>query len=259
MIVRVEGSQCLLISQPAHAWISGLIASNWGANSFLKPEPWEDMCFAASNHDAGWVEWELEPKLNPASGWPYDFKEMPTKEHFRIWEEAPIKTEITSRYSALLVSLHVMRLSRMHDFANESEPIREKAHAFSKGQDELQRRLTISLNNDNFYSRFLNGKQLKCQQRLMSLFDYLSLIVCMGNIGEETIQNVPHQSGEAELTIIRKNERKFVVDPWPFFKKDINLHCDAKRLSQTYSNPEALTSAIQQAKREVFEVKLTNF
>ncbi|MEX2404457.1 MAG: DUF3891 family protein [Balneolales bacterium] len=256
MIVRDETSHNLLISQPAHAWISGQLAGQWGANGFTRPGPWDDLCFAVTNHDAGWVHWEMEPALNPNTGLPYDFKNIPIADHFRIWDEGPLKTELVNRYSALLVSRHVTGLSRMHDFSKDPGPIHKRARVFRNKQDELQKRLIGSMVNDSFYHRFISDDLLKTHQKLISVFDYLSLIICMGSISRETINNIPHQSGIAALTIAMGEQNTFVVNPWPFMEPEFNVRCDARQLTGKYTKQADLSLGIREADTVSFKAKL---
>src|SRR5688572_18722993 len=106
MLVRPDGDSFLCIGQASHAWISGQMARAW-AEPF---EPYEEICLAAEQHDVGMAEWDLAPSLNPESGLPQAFTEMPFEVHSRLWLEAPEKLVTTSAYAAALVSLHGTRL-----------------------------------------------------------------------------------------------------------------------------------------------------
>ncbi|MEX0779182.1 MAG: DUF3891 family protein [Balneolales bacterium] len=256
MIVRDETAYSLLISQPAHAWISGQLAERWGANGFTRPEPWKDLLHASVNHDAGWVQWEMDPILNKSTGRPYDFKDIPITDHFRIWEEGPLKTELISRYSALLVSRHVTGLSRMHDFNKDPESIQRKADLFYQKQNALQKRLVDSMTNDSFYHQFMVDALLDHHQKLVSIFDYLSLIICMGNSSNEIIKNIPYQEGIAALSIALKNRNTFSIDPWPFIEPEFTVRCDAKQLTDLYTDQKALSLGINKAETVILEVKL---
>ncbi|MEX2641316.1 MAG: DUF3891 family protein [Balneolales bacterium] len=259
MIVAPENDHVRLITQPAHAWISGQIAAQWGANGFLRPEPWSDLCFAAANHDAGWIPWELNPQLNAETGYPYDFRNIPIADHFDIWEASPRRTALTSRYSALLVSHHVAGLFRMHDFTEDPAVLRDKARVFIREQEHLQDGLKQSLISDGFYHRFMEAGDAVTHQRLTSVFDYLSLILCMGSVQDEIIGKVPHASGDIPVSIKKSSEDEltYLMDPWPFHSREVHVHCDARILTSRYSSQQALTDAIQQAGGITFHAKLT--
>ena len=72
MLLRPDGDDTIVIGQPAHAWLSGQLARAWDP----RPEPWEEVCLAAEQHDIGMAEWELAPRLNPGTGLPRSFMEL---------------------------------------------------------------------------------------------------------------------------------------------------------------------------------------
>ncbi len=49
----------LLISQPAHAWVTGQMARQWGNEQFVTLM--EEVCLAAEQHDIGFRSWEEAP------------------------------------------------------------------------------------------------------------------------------------------------------------------------------------------------------
>src|SRR5207237_688966 len=83
----------------AHAWVSGQLARNWVLD---RVEPWEEVCLAAEQHDIGMAAWDAAPELNPGTGRPYSFIEMPLETHLRLWTAAPERMLPQSRYAAVL-------------------------------------------------------------------------------------------------------------------------------------------------------------
>jgi tartrate-resistant acid phosphatase type 5 len=88
MLLRADGDDAIVIGQPAHAWLSGQLARAWGNERFPAPEPWEEVCLAAEQHDLGMAEWERAPKLNPQTGLPRSFMELELDDHLEIWWRA---------------------------------------------------------------------------------------------------------------------------------------------------------------------------
>src|SRR5919112_1125479 len=117
MLLRPDGDEFLCIGQASHAWISGQMARAW-AEPF---EPYEDVCLAAEQHDVGMAEWDLEPSLNPETGLPMGFTEMPFAVHSELWLAAPKKLVTTSAYAAALVSLHGTRLYELRKRTGDVE------------------------------------------------------------------------------------------------------------------------------------------
>src|SRR5262245_1577286 len=115
MLIRREPDRVIAIGQPAHARISGQLAAAWGNERFGELTPRDEVLLAASQHDIGWPAWDDEPELNPESGLPYTFVELPLSTHLRLWTQAPRFALTQSRYVALLVSMHGTALYEMRD------------------------------------------------------------------------------------------------------------------------------------------------
>ena len=105
MVLREDGDGVIAIGQPAHAWVSGQLARAWGNDAFPAPEPREEVCLAAEQHDLGMAACDVAPALNPDTGRPQSFLEMPVATHLELWARAPRLARSQSRYPALLVSL----------------------------------------------------------------------------------------------------------------------------------------------------------
>ena len=191
MVIREQNDCRLLVTQPAHAWISGQLAENWGGYGFPRPGPWKEQCFAAARHDDGWASRDSHPQLNSETGGPYDFKTIPISDHMAIWEQSVALAGHTSRYAALLVLQHISSLFSMHDFTGEPEDIKQKAGQFEKRQQHLQERLIADLAKDDFYRDFIQDRNLDRHRRLLSAFDYLSLFLIIGESQETRLSNIP--------------------------------------------------------------------
>ncbi len=68
MLKTKRGSQVWLITQPAHAELSGQLAAHWGNEEFAAPGHFaasadservrREVVLAVAEHDNGWWEWE---------------------------------------------------------------------------------------------------------------------------------------------------------------------------------------------------------
>ena len=55
MLHRKLGNGVVIITQPAHAWVSGQLAQQWG-NPDFEPAT-EEVRFATEQHDVGFLDW----------------------------------------------------------------------------------------------------------------------------------------------------------------------------------------------------------
>jgi hypothetical protein len=81
--------QWLLISQVEHAWLSGELArrciQKFGNGDLALVRVRKELFAAIMSHDDGWAEWELAPRLDPQSGKPLSFMELPLVEALDVW------------------------------------------------------------------------------------------------------------------------------------------------------------------------------
>lgn len=155
MLVRRDGDGAVCIGQASHAWLSGQLARAWA-----EPQP-EEVCLAAEQHDVGWTERDLEPRLDAGTGFPVDFMGLPFAERIELWTAAPRRLLSQSLHAALLVSMHGTRLL-------EGD---ERAATFLAEQGELQRAWREALGADE--------PQLMRQRDLIAEWDRLSLGLCL--------------------------------------------------------------------------------
>src|SRR3954465_12916444 len=165
MLLRPDGDDVVCIGQPAHAWLSGQMAARWRP----RPEPYEEVVLAATQHDAGMADWDAAPELNPDSGLPQSFMEMALNTHIKLWTHAPHRVLPQSRYAALLVSMHGTALYGMRDLDRMEPDDAGKVRAYLSGQQELQRRL----------GEGLDPTQVERNQQLIWALDFLSLALCL--------------------------------------------------------------------------------
>jgi Protein of unknown function (DUF3891) len=219
MLLRPDGDAVVCIGQPAHAWLSGQMARNWALDPV---EPWEEVCLAAEQHDLGMAEWDADPELNLATGLPYSFMEMPLPTHLRLWTAAPVRMLAQSRYAALLVSMHGTALYEMRDLSRMDEADTESVRVYLAAQRALQERLSEGLDPD----------EVRRNQRLIWIWDFLSLGLCLGWDGRE-VEGVKLRDG--------------TIDPWPFREDSVALRTEGRRLEGRFAHQDELTVALGEA------------
>ena len=248
MLLRNTDEGNLAITQTTHAWVSGQMARAWGNNLFGQVEPHEAVCLAAEQHDIGWTTWEPEPTLNPETGLPHSFLELPPELHLsRIWSVAGNLALLTSRYAALLVSLHGTNL--YNRFRGDPEAAGGLAAKFLEEQEDFQASLIESLSQDPQYTPFIAPEIVKQNQRLVALWDRMSLNLCWGMGDPLTIDSVPLASGDAPLVLrpVAGETDVTVVDPWPFSTPTVDLTFDARLLTRRYESQNDLLNGLADA------------
>jgi hypothetical protein len=235
MVLRdLGGDAVLCIGQPAHAWLSGQIAGAWGNGLFPEPRPRDEVVLAAIGHDVGMAAWDAEPELNPQTGWPMAFLEMPLSTHLRLWSRAPWLALSQSRWAGLLVSLHGSFL-----YARRAgEP---GVDEFLAAQASLQAELRASLG--------LAEPEARRHQRLLAAWDWMSLVLCMDRLPADV-------EGDRTLRMERAGEGSVTVSPWPFRRDQVEAHVDGRRLEGRFEDEEAMRAALAAAPWERVAVRL---
>jgi hypothetical protein len=222
VLVREEGDAVVVIGQASHAWLSGQLARAWGGDAVAPLDPREEVCLAAEQHDVGMAEWDAAPELNPSTGRPYSFMEMPLATHLRLWTAAPSRLVAQSRYAALLVSMHGTALYEMRDLNKLSADDADAVRAYLSGQRALQERLSAGLDRD----------EVRRNQRLIWLWDFLSLGLCLG-WDDASLDDVTLRDG--------------TIHPWPFRADAVTLRVDGRRLEGSYADEAEMRTALEAA------------
>jgi hypothetical protein len=253
MLVRPEDDgSTILITQPAHSWLSGQLARAWAEDDVAPLRPREELCIAAEQHDIGWLQWEASPTLNPETGLPYSFREMPRKMHLQIWGRARRYSMIFGRYPALLISMHGTGLFERFG-PGEDAPANERlqVETFLRRERASQQALIESLAQDARYEDLVSPEQLARHQSLISLWDGMSLMICSGIDSDGvTMGDYLIRSSEVE------NEDVLIVDPWPFSDDVVRVFAEARRIQGRFDRPVSLNAALTNAEQFVMEWRL---
>jgi hypothetical protein len=257
MIRREESDSTWFIHQAAHAYISGQIAQHWVGDGSLTLRPREELLLAATYHDAGWVSAEQQPRINHR-GQPRTFTEMDLDEHFVIWRGSIEAVFTLNRYSGLLTSLHCaalyeQRLQHLDDPPGDRARIR----AFLDERHTWQDDLIAALRDHPRYGLAVQPDRLADNLRLLQVWDYLSLILCMTPVHEQTLDDVPlGNSQRSRLGIAASGMRGMVLDPFPL-DGPLTLWIDARPvLGGPFEDNAALQRALDGVSYQplVFEV-----
>lgn len=249
MLYREDPQGRIAIAQPAHAWLSGQLARAWGNDAFGVVEPREEVCLGAEQHDVGHTAWEQSPTLNPQTGLPYSFLELPRQEHVRFWSGAARLVLPQGRYAALLVSLHGTGLYERFDAAKESPENVERVQNYLIQERAFQQELLASLRADLHYQPSATEEAVTRNRRLLQIWDALSLALCIGGWQARSLSQVPTATGSTTLTfrVHESDPSRILVAPWPFQREQVTLVCEGRHLSETFSSETVMREALNRA------------
>ena len=256
MLLRQDERGSLAIGQPSHAWISGQLARAWGNERFGAVEPLEEVCLAAEQHDVGWGRRDLAPTLNPDTGLPHSFMEMPLDVHLTLWTTGPRRLLSQSRYAALLVSMHGSRLYRRRDLDKASPEDADAIRVFLENEQRFQQELLGVLRVDPLTAAAAADELVARNSQLIWIWDFLSLALCL-DWAPTTAHEVPTVQGAVELELAPANRSgELSLRPWPFGSEALSMRCEGRRLQQRYESEQALHEALASAPWETLELQL---
>lgn len=248
MLHRSETAGLVVITQPTHAWIAGCLARAWGNERFGFFTPWDEVCLGAEQHDIGWLLWERTPTLNPKTGYPYSFMEVPTEVHVDIWSGAKHLALPLGRYVALLVSLHGTGLyERFRSWQNSPQSSQQAVQEFLTQEKAFQEKLTASLMQDSYYAPYAKPEVVERNRSLVAIWDSLSLAICMGLRREQQFDRVPAAMGETTLAIAPLDNQRIKISPWPFQQSEVKLVYEGRVLREKFQDETVMRNALESA------------
>ncbi len=239
MIIQEQGDHLILIRQTDHAVLSGYFAREAGNKNFARPEPLESFQLAATEHDNGWNEWELQPRIDPVTFLPYTFMSLPTQQHIDLYQRGIERVVKVDRYAGLLVSMHCIGLydrtrATMPGFSAKYV----KAQEAPVVNDFLQRlrlqqlRLKVDLRGDPATKDFADEKRLQANAQRLEALDRLSLYFCLGPREGATIDAVPadYRGREVDWDLQPDGINGATLEPYPFRRDPLEISILARRI-----------------------------
>ena len=227
MIRRETDKGWIIINQHDHAGLAGRLMSFWGNSTFTEPLPSDDVLFAISEHDAGWIEWDSNPKINNNTGYPANFMEMSNHEQCIIWRKCYSKHALSHPYSSSLIALHFSKFNKKAISKNSSNGEAKILQADMK--DFVSDHLGISFSDSDF-SELPTGVAVNL--RLLQVGDIISLALCHGWL-EFEIEDVPldYDGNSVSIKLSSENGYNYLIDPYPFNKSNIELSVESQILT----------------------------
>jgi hypothetical protein len=248
----------ITISQTSHSWISGQLARAWSNESFAGFKPFEPICYAAEQHDIGFLNWENEPTLNLETGLPYTFEQLPESLHLDIWRTGIYQLRPVCSYASLIVSLHFHGLCERFHRRQKDSGLGEAAQ-FLREQREYQEQARETLSRDPLFEQATTPKVLSYHRDLIAVWDLFSLELCRGRVSEFRLPAVPVSSDrQVDLSLQQRSgpEKLWEVDPWPFAVESLTTLCEARVLDQRFQDEKHMRQALRNADRTTIQFRL---
>ena len=240
MLKTTRDGQVWLITQPAHADLSGQLAAHWGNEEFAVPGHFaassdserlrQEVVLAVAEHDNGWWEWEADPPLSADDGLPQGLGEVVANPvaGMERWRLGIPRLAERHPYASLLIGDHAHWLYEAqfnprhpseltHHLligrAFYPEEQKEEARRFLNDVQDMQEEFRRRLEQDEFWQAALEPAQRNPHARLLQTLDAFSLALCSTAItpvegeakgfGEDHVvfPEVPRRSWEDRVSV----------------------------------------------------------
>jgi uncharacterized protein DUF3891 len=206
MIVRLNGSSQLLITQPDHAALAALVMRQWRADGLLQTPRLPSILLAVEEHDNGWREVDAAPLVDPATGRVLDFIGAPDEIRRAVWPRGVDRLAATP-YAAALVAQHALHIYRRYRDNPGWAPF------FTEMETRRDRHLAAPLTLEDLAREYF----------FLRIGDLVSLTFCNG---WTDCQLDDSGSGYA----IRLDGTRLTITPDPFEGRDVPLEVTAREL-----------------------------
>lgn len=249
MLFREDEKGAIAISQPTHAWISGCLAR---ALRDALPEP---LLLAAEQHDVAWLDWEIDPTFDTATGRPHLFRDIGVFEHAPMWRRGVERALAAwGAHVALLVSRHggviYRRFTTRHRIDARDT---EAAQAYLTSQAPREAAWADALG--------LGLAEMDAQSDLIAFVDNLSLALC-GELKAPLELELPDRENRArtlQIAPVANKPYQFTMSPWPFAQDRVDVEAEGLRLPAEgrFASEDAFRAWLPGARRVAFSARLT--
>jgi len=254
-MIRREGANetWLLLSQVDHAHLAGEIAAVWGNDEVAALPEAGQLVPAVRDHDEGWSQWERTPAIDPVSGLPRNFTEMPMPVATDIWTQSILFCRQHSPLGAIWVSQHFTFLGENARESREDDS--DDARAIDRFLSEQRAyRAACRAEIDDVPPADLETT-IDVGFRWVRFFDAASLWLCCAE-RFDTDQALAPDGGALSLSPSPQTSN-IMLEPWPLSVERLDLSVAARRIpARSLGSDAELQAAMRMADHETLEWSL---
>jgi hypothetical protein len=220
------GAPRLAITMYEHNALCLQFAHAFGNQKFELLSPLDLMIHVISHHDAGWIEFDRDPKIDPATGLPYNLVDTPPAFITTTSRLSPDFNQRQHPYCGLISSMHswglyngrygLSKLVLLDKIAAKDRPLADR---MLNGELERQKRLKSELSADPAARDWLDERKVfqnyKALQFLDTLALYFNRIHPSERVGQ-AFENVPlSRDQDTTVTIKPAGDKTYSLSPFP--------------------------------------------
>ncbi|MCE9544534.1 MAG: DUF3891 family protein [Planctomycetia bacterium] len=220
----------LLISQIEHARLAGALAADWGAAPYEPLPARDELLPAIIRHDDGWAEWERCPDVDPQTGRPRDFLEMPVDQTLVIWRTSIERAAAMSPLGGYAVAGHFRGLIEHAEIWGQHGSRRAAAaHQWSADIAEHQQAWLKEWCHTAPQSH--TPAVAQSATAWLQFFDRLSLWLSMRTQREPAELATPQGP---PLRLTPQGDRTITVAPWPLNIPEAHVSLSVRSVPQRH-------------------------
>lgn len=229
MIIQTSPSNIprLAIMMYEHNALCLQFAHAFGNDRFEIIQPSELTIYAIAHHDAGWFDFDRDPKIDPTTELPYNLSDTPFE---FITVTSGLSPDINQRmhpYSGLISSMHSWGLyNGRYGISNlvllDKVPAKDRdlTDKMLNGELDRQDRLNNALADDPAYRTWSQEEKVFQNYKILQFIDTLALYFNRNYPvarGEQLFENVPVSMKEdVRITIRPVGNGAYSLAPFPF-------------------------------------------
>lgn len=258
MICREHDAAIVMVKQHDHGILSGELAAMFKEEHVPEDGRREEVLWAVTHHDRGWIDLDETPFWNDADQAPYSFIDFPLVPKLTFYKRGLDEIEARTPYGALLCSLHFERLINISGL-DSAELILYQTH-----EEERRARIHRELE----VSKPIGEGELYYDARLLQFCDDLSLYMGLNEPGSPKSEEHPWWkegfSGSEDfsftsgrtITAEWKDKSTLVLDPFPF-KKTLQVTFMLRRVQKSQIAQKGIVHAYNHTPEEECTIVVT--